>query len=48
MANSSWFDDRDEVTIEIASFKIGSDYRFSRDEIEKWIAENERLSRRSK
>jgi len=27
---------------EIPSFKIGSDYRFSRGEIEKWIAEKPR------
>ena len=32
----------------IPSFKIGSDYRFRRDEIEKWIAEKERQQERSK
>ena len=27
---------------EIPSFKIGSDHRFMRDEIEKWLAEKQR------
>lgn len=27
---------------EILGFKIGSDYRFRRDEIEKWLAEKQR------
>ncbi|MGO9449585.1 MAG: helix-turn-helix domain-containing protein [Candidatus Binataceae bacterium] len=31
----------------IPVFKIGSDYRFERDEIEKWIAGKERLPDRS-
>ena len=33
---------------EIPGFKIGSDYRFRRDEIDKWIAEKSGPQERSK
>jgi excisionase family DNA binding protein len=32
---------------EIPSFKIGSDHRFRRDEIEEWIAEKQLRTKRS-
>jgi excisionase family DNA binding protein len=33
---------------EIPSFKVGGDYRFRRDEIDKWLAEKQRAHQRSK
>ena len=33
---------------EIPVFKMGSDYRFRRDELEKWIADKQRSQERSK
>jgi len=33
---------------EIPVFKMGSDYRFRRDELEKWIADKQRPQARSK
>ncbi len=33
---------------EIPAFKVGSDYRFRRDAIEKWVAEKQRTQERSK